>query len=378
MTFCLQVSGSEHRLDDILDTYDPGGTGGLDRRAWLRLVAPLLSANGHRLQMKRELKSCAILHVVLVGWVVAGGYAMSLFEASYEQDAHDVWETILARFDAGLTESQEEELSSVIETLTNKGVCSIPECDVYAEAASTENIFECEIYHSNWDFQSSVFYMFTVVSTIGYGLFTPSTWKGRLFTCLWAIPGILIFSKTLEALLALPWAFREIYMHEASSEEDGEHTDKSQKRKLRKQRRQGGKFKKREGSDAVGPPGLLQLGPARDVVERIRQDLLTVGIGKSNETNSSVPPFGDDRTSGAALPVEPPSSPRFFKREPSGALSPQGGKDPSFFVEAQKQREENARRHASFAKLGEESPYDKVKKGVDHKTSYDLSSFSMI
>jgi hypothetical protein len=59
-------------------------------------------------------------------------------------------------------------------------------------------------YHDFWDFQSASFFMFTIVSTIGYGLFTPSTWQGRLFTCCFAVPGMILFGEAMGALLSAP------------------------------------------------------------------------------------------------------------------------------------------------------------------------------
>jgi len=46
--------------------------------------------------------------------------------------------------------------------------------------------------------------MFTIVSTIGYGIFTPSTWQGRLFTCCFAVPGMILFGEAVGALLSAP------------------------------------------------------------------------------------------------------------------------------------------------------------------------------
>ena len=354
--FPSQISGSEHRLDDILDTYDPGDVGGFDRRAWLRMVAPFLATNGHRLQLKRELKSFAMLLVGLVAFIVAGGYVMSIFEASYESDAHAAWKTIVGRFGADLTEAQEEELSSVIEVLVNNGVCSVPECDVYndVEAASTEDIFECKTYHSNWDLESSIFYMFTIVSTVGYGLFTPSTCEGQLFTCLWAIPGMLIFSQTLASMLAVPFSLRELLKHkghhDGAVDREEHHDDNEKAKQPSKQRRRGGKFKKREGGDNMGPPALLTLRSAKVVVQRIREEM---DMNDLEDKAESCAAQREDLTA--------PSSPRFYKREPSGALSPQGGKDPSFFIEAQKQREAKARSLATIAKLEEGFLFNEVR-----------------
>jgi len=39
----------------------------------------------------------------------------------------------------------------------------------------------------NWDIFGSVFYCFTLMTTIGYGTFTPQTWGGKLFSIIFAI-----------------------------------------------------------------------------------------------------------------------------------------------------------------------------------------------
>ena len=42
----------------------------------------------------------------------------------------------------------------------------------------------------NWDYSQAIFFVITILTTIGYGHFAPVTWPGRLFCIFFAIVGI--------------------------------------------------------------------------------------------------------------------------------------------------------------------------------------------
>ena len=45
-------------------------------------------------------------------------------------------------------------------------------------------------YSINWDYSQAIFFVITILTTIGYGHFAPVTTPGRLFCILFAIVGI--------------------------------------------------------------------------------------------------------------------------------------------------------------------------------------------
>ena len=68
----------------------------------------------------------------------------------------------------------------------------------------------------NWDFFGSLFYCFTLVTTIGYGTFHPLTVGGKLFTCFYAVVGVplnfVLFARLGSAVIPLtlgPWLDRK-------------------------------------------------------------------------------------------------------------------------------------------------------------------------
>ena len=55
----------------------------------------------------------------------------------------------------------------------------------------------------HWTVTGSTFYAFTVITTIGYGAFAPATKIGRVFTCVYAVPGIGIVAVVLTSVAGL-------------------------------------------------------------------------------------------------------------------------------------------------------------------------------
>eukprot|EP01060_Flectonema_neradi_P033653 TRINITY_DN5710_c0_g1_i1.p1 TRINITY_DN5710_c0_g1~~TRINITY_DN5710_c0_g1_i1.p1 ORF type:complete len:608 (+),score=69.06 TRINITY_DN5710_c0_g1_i1:38-1825(+) len=55
----------------------------------------------------------------------------------------------------------------------------------------------------HWTVTGSTFYAFTVITTIGYGAFAPVTVMGRVFTCIYAVPGIGIVAVVLTSVAGL-------------------------------------------------------------------------------------------------------------------------------------------------------------------------------
>mmetsp|Transcript_71329 Transcript_71329/g.126045 ORF Transcript_71329/g.126045 Transcript_71329/m.126045 type:complete len:405 (-) Transcript_71329:150-1364(-) len=56
----------------------------------------------------------------------------------------------------------------------------------------------------NWDFPGSMYYCYTLITTIGYGTFAPKTPGGKIFSCIYALVGIP-FSAYQLSLLGRSW-----------------------------------------------------------------------------------------------------------------------------------------------------------------------------
>ena len=72
-------------------------------------------------------------------------------------------------------------------------------------------MFECKRYHDDWGLQGAMFFSFTLVTTIGYGSFTPSTASGKWFTIFYSFFGILIFGHGVSLLLELPHSIHRYF-----------------------------------------------------------------------------------------------------------------------------------------------------------------------
>ena len=56
----------------------------------------------------------------------------------------------------------------------------------------TESVLATTMFKDNWTFESAIVFSFTIVTTIGYGTFTPTTGLGRIFLVVYALIGIPI------------------------------------------------------------------------------------------------------------------------------------------------------------------------------------------
>ena len=52
-------------------------------------------------------------------------------------------------------------------------------------------------FHINWDYSQSIFFVITILTTIGYGHFAPVTVPGRVFCIFFAIIGIPFFLSVI-------------------------------------------------------------------------------------------------------------------------------------------------------------------------------------
>eukprot|EP01012_Entosiphon_sulcatum_P039149 TRINITY_DN512_c0_g1_i1.p1 TRINITY_DN512_c0_g1~~TRINITY_DN512_c0_g1_i1.p1 ORF type:complete len:934 (+),score=128.47 TRINITY_DN512_c0_g1_i1:61-2862(+) len=116
---------------------------------------------------------------VVFAYIAWGGWMLWLFEKEVEGDQIRMVKTRIAA--ANFTEAQMKLVSGNLDfqLLTER----------------------------NFDWWGSTFFCLTVISTVGYGSYVPSTSGGKFFTCLYAIPGIMLFlwqqGCTAQLLIAL-------------------------------------------------------------------------------------------------------------------------------------------------------------------------------
>eukprot|EP00756_Hemistasia_phaeocysticola_P065824 Hpha_TRINITY_DN8813_c0_g2::TRINITY_DN8813_c0_g2_i1::g.141701::m.141701 len=120
-----------------------------------------------------ELGICCVLFIVL------GGAVISELENAHAQEATSrTLERVRIAFDeARLNETQ-------IGVLYKHGVLVQPQS-------------------SQWDLLGGVFYCLQLVTTIGYGSFTPQTSTGRVFSVLYCLSGILLLTYTMSHIAEL-------------------------------------------------------------------------------------------------------------------------------------------------------------------------------
>ncbi|XP_065210132.1 potassium channel subfamily K member 13-like [Planococcus citri] len=81
--------------------------------------------------------------------------------------------------------------------------------------------------HERWNFLGSLYFVVTIVSTIGYGTYTPNTVAGKIFVICYGLvgcaSGILFFNLFLErAITFLAYFLRELYIRKIITRSDDE------------------------------------------------------------------------------------------------------------------------------------------------------------
>eukprot|EP01065_Artemidia_motanka_P019521 TRINITY_DN23226_c0_g1_i1.p1 TRINITY_DN23226_c0_g1~~TRINITY_DN23226_c0_g1_i1.p1 ORF type:complete len:749 (+),score=135.68 TRINITY_DN23226_c0_g1_i1:95-2248(+) len=140
-----------------------------------------------RATLKRRWEIVLFLLLMCVAYLLIGGAVMYVLEHDLEvehlEDARmeiEYLSTGQARLDAYHMNKLEQD-----------GVCNFPKNDS----------------QPHWTFTGATFYSMTVITTIGFGSFAPSTWNGRSFSAVYAVLGISIFGQLLtEIAVALAGA----------------------------------------------------------------------------------------------------------------------------------------------------------------------------
>lgn len=184
------------------------------------IILPFVSLHGLRLLFQTSSYKKKLLDETRPLYVVGGKSGIQLFHKSMVETGSrmitlfalcHLYLTIGALIMSSLETPAEEEaheefkakMSSYKERVT-------PE--VYDELVGDLGDPDAELWR-NWDFSGSLYYCFTLITTIGYGSFGPSTTGGMLFTVFFVLTGVPLFLTTLAVTgsalpqMTLGWLF---------------------------------------------------------------------------------------------------------------------------------------------------------------------------
>ena len=116
--------------------------------------------------MMKSVKTWLLLLVIYVAYLVIGGFLFNYTECPREiQEKNDTMkkdsevDTDVQNLQNHLSESDREKLQSILDRVR----VSRPINNTDIDSSTTGNIIKC----SKWDFENSLFFSFTVVTTIG-------------------------------------------------------------------------------------------------------------------------------------------------------------------------------------------------------------------
>lgn len=214
----LQVLGLHVSDSGVLDTlykHDTTGSNTLTACEWKVFMAPFVTEKGKRRKFYATLKFTLVSWVAIALWCCFGGYIMKHLEKPGEKDDIDTWKFFVSAVSSTLNTTELDIFSEILHTMSSGGLCSFPSCSSYSYDQSTDHItettasvFQCESYDVNWTLAGAIFYCFTLITTIGYGSFTPSTNHGKLFSVYYSVIGILLFGNGIAMISQLPNAIR--------------------------------------------------------------------------------------------------------------------------------------------------------------------------
>ncbi|KAK3595971.1 hypothetical protein CHS0354_032486 [Potamilus streckersoni] len=133
---------------------------------------------------------CVIVLIVLVftfGYLLIGAAIFSKLEADHEGETKQATIDNRAQFLANFTCVNRQQLEEFI-----RGIIKAYDQGVFASNETSTA--------TNWDFLSSLFFSTTVITTIGYGNISPSTYGGQTFCIIYALFGIPLMTTALAAL----------------------------------------------------------------------------------------------------------------------------------------------------------------------------------
>ena len=201
----------EYRINETMYVYDSTLKQGIDAHTFFRMMKPVLSFEGRKSNIKLQMRNCLVSWLGVLVMLIVGGAVFIELEHEHELNSLDHWDLLLKKHDSHLSLAQEYDLTNMVEHLTHNGICSIPTCTKYS--TDEANLYECESYESNWgSLRSTIFFCFTLITTIGYGNFTPSTRGGRFFAVAYSFLGMILMSYAIGHLIALPKNIESLYV----------------------------------------------------------------------------------------------------------------------------------------------------------------------
>ncbi|KAL3874123.1 hypothetical protein ACJMK2_037178 [Sinanodonta woodiana] len=133
---------------------------------------------------------CVIVLIILVftfGYLLIGAAIFSKLESDHEGKTKQEAIVNRAEFLANFTCVNRQQLEEFI-----RGIIKAYDQGVFASNETSTA--------TNWDFLSSLFFSTTVITTIGYGNISPSTYGGQTFCIIYALFGIPLMATTLLTL----------------------------------------------------------------------------------------------------------------------------------------------------------------------------------
>jgi hypothetical protein len=97
-------------------------------------------------------------------------------------------------------------MDDTLALLQAMGTCDLPPCPADATECAAESGGSpssgdgLDVIRSNWDMYPATLYLFTVLSTVGYGHFNVQTETGRSFVMWYSLVGMFLFQKVMSAI----------------------------------------------------------------------------------------------------------------------------------------------------------------------------------
>ena len=132
----------------------------------------------------------------LLAWLAFGSGILSHLELDAERKrTADYCKTVVSMVEQ-MDVTQRESWGNLLSSVSQAGICRQPNCDAAdgnaTAVASTAAAGPAATV--NWNFAGAWFYLVSVVTTIGYGTYVPTSLAGKVATVPLAIVGIILFT----------------------------------------------------------------------------------------------------------------------------------------------------------------------------------------